>query len=147
MTLHIRTQIRHALVDQLKDKTSAGDRVFAARLVVNPEGDTPAIFVSAIRETSSRADSGGLLERFPEVRITAIIEAQSEAADDEADALALEIEQAIAADETLSGTAFDLSLEETEIQFEQGTRPLAMLELTYRVEASDFALPEISEEE
>lgn len=147
MTLHIRTQIRHALVAQLMGNTAADDRVKAARPEINKEGDTPVIYVSAISERSSPGGDGCPLERFPAVRITGIIEAQSDNADDEADALALQIEQVIALDETLSGTAFDLSLEETEIQFEQGESSLAMLELTYRVEAQEFVLPEINEEE
>lgn len=137
---HIRTQIRHGLVGLLTDETAAGVNVHAARPRPNPEGDLPVIFVSAISERSERVTDNSELTRYPAIRVTGFVSANVDTADDVADALALQIEIAVAADPTVNGLAFDTELIETELEFESGEQDMAAIELTYRFEATEISL-------
>lgn len=140
---HIRKQVRDAFVAQLLNQTVAQDRCLAARPVPNPEKNLPALFVWVRRETSSRDGTCLPLERRLDVRIVGFVQGRSDTVDDLADALALEVEKAIVADETLGGTVHELTLVQTEIEAELAQKALASVELTYSVEAQPTALADM----
>lgn len=141
---HIRTQIRAAFVAQLTDAgTAAGSRVWPSRPVKVPEDDMPSLHVSVLSETSERSGDCLPLERRPTIQVIGFVEADAAKAEDKGDALALEVEKAVAIDETMAGTLSDIVLTETNIEFERGKKVIAIVEMTFAAEAVPTALADM----
>lgn len=99
---HARAQIRQALVTRLTGLGSTGARVSANRVHVFESLDLPALRVYAESEDKQDELMGGRQQR----RVTFTIEAlakQNSALEDTLDQIALEVETAIAIDQTLGG--------------------------------------------
>jgi hypothetical protein len=140
-TLHPRQEIREALVAALTGTadprpTAAGERVFETRFVPWRTAQLPAISVYATAEQveeGSKSTAPRELTRWVSMTVDAVVVA-SENADDELDALCLEIETAIHADPTLAGKASDCILTSTELGTIADTgRPMAAAQLVYEV--------------
>lgn len=133
MATHPRQEIREAVVARLLDATRAQSRVYPTREVPWRRTELPAIAVYALSEGADSSRIPGDYVRTVAVAILACVSV-SDKVDDELDAIALEIETAIATDTTFGGKAVDAYLTETviEVTEEQG-RPLGAVRLTYDV--------------
>lgn len=133
---HPRTQIRQATIAALDGATAAGARVHDTRVDPFRKGDLPALSVYTLSESSDKASGG--LDREVQLEIAGWVSGADAAAVARAmDDLAVQIEDAMAADAGLRGTASDSVLTGTEpqIRAEDGkSDPLVgIITLTYTV--------------
>ena len=132
---HARTQIRNAVTALLKGNTTAGDNVFEARVYPLNDPKLPALLIYTKQETVGEQSMSRPRTQQRELFVTveAYVKARSNV-DEDTDTLALEIEQLIAADPSLSGLVKDTALDTTETQFsDDGERPIAVAMLTFSV--------------
>lgn len=134
MAVHPREAIRKAVVALLVEaNTDARDSVFPSREVPWRTVDLPGIAVYSLEETSTQPHPDAELERHVTVAIHAVVRL-TELVDDALDALSLQIERAMAADQTLGGTALLSFLVGTEISVDDSTsRPVGAVRLAYDV--------------
>ncbi len=134
MDLHPRQVIRRAVVDLLvAARTGAEDRVFPTREAPWRSIELPGIAVYSIEENSQRQTRDSELERHLILAIHAV-DRLSEGIDDSLDALSLQIEKAMAADQTLGGLAVSSYLAGSEISVDESTsRPVGAIRLAYEV--------------
>jgi len=137
---HARTQIRQAVIALLKGNTSAGNNVFEARVYPIDDPKLPALLVYTKLETLGEQSMSRPRTQQRELRLSieVYVKAQSKISgrkvDEDTDALALEIEQLIAADVTLGGLVKDIVLDTTETQFsDDGERPVAVAVMNYAI--------------
>ena len=140
MTVHPRQAIREAVVQLLIDaQTDAGRTVYPTREVAWRSVELPGIAVYTIEESSERPSYDGDLDRHLVLAITAVTRL-NEGVDDAIDQLSLQIEKAMAADQTLKGTALHSFLVGTEITIDDTTaRPVGAVRLAYEVRYSTSA--------
>ena len=133
--IHARTQIKEAVIALLKDNTSAGDNVFSSRIYAINEPKLPALLVYTKPETVGEQSISYPRTQHRELTVTIEIYVKSNSdVDDAADALALEIEQLIAAAPQLGGLVKDMVLDNTDIKYlDEGEKPIAVAILTYAV--------------
>lgn len=151
MPVHMRTQIRDALVAALREGgvsgNSWGSRVFASRRYPLARTDLPAILVYTLEESSGR-DTARNLQRQLSVAVEAVTEANG-TLDAELDELCRQAEASISVDPTLGGLVYDIELRGTQIalhpggadrkpEFETGGAAMAFL-ATYRTPVTDPA--------
>jgi len=132
---HIRKQIREAFAVALKrDATLVKRKVYSTRVFPLDGDKLPCIAVYTMSESSElmtigvktlRREASVVVEIY--IRITGTF-------DDDADAIAAQVEASIAQDTTLGGIAKDSILSSTEIEF-SGTAeaPIGVARLTYSV--------------
>ncbi len=136
---HVRKQIR----DQFASILAAGvtlvsSRVYATRVYPLTQAKLPAITVTANSESSElmtmAATMGGKsLDRTVEITVS-IYENATSALDSALDAIAVQVEEAIAADFTLGGIAKHSVLTSTSIGFSGETeQPVGVATLTFSV--------------
>lgn len=101
---HARTQIRNAVVALVTGLASTADRVYVSRLHPLPKDKVPALRVFVDDETIQRGTihDPSMLQRVVTIRIDCV-SALSEGLDGDLDQMALEVEEAIAADSNLGG--------------------------------------------
>lgn len=134
MATHQREVIRKAVVELLKrSNTAAGDSVFPTRVVPWRNVELPGIAVYSLEESSQREHERGPLDRRVVLAIHAVVRL-NESVDDALDELALQVEKAMAADQTLGGTAMISFLTETVMEVDESTaRPVGAVRLSYEV--------------
>ena len=133
MADHVRMQIRNQAVAQLTGLTTTAARVFDSRVYPLEDGNLPALLIYTKSETSEPIEIGTnrTSERLLSLNIEAYVKSTTNF-EDTLDTICKEVEQAIAADPTLSGKAKDCYLESTEIEFNaEGEKPLAFCSLTF----------------
>lgn len=140
---HRRQQIREAVAAVLVAAgTVAGARVYTTRMVPHRRAQLPAVSVYALEESvdsESRATSPRELTRRLQLAVEGAVEA-AENVDDALDALALELERAMHADDTLGGLAGDVLLSSTELAVaEEGAKPIGLVRLVYEVTYNTYA--------
>jgi hypothetical protein len=130
---HARTQIRQAVIALLKGNTSAGNNVFEARVYPIDDPKLPALLVYTKLETLGEQSMSRPRTQQRELRLSIEVYVKARGkVDEDTDALALEIEQLIAADVTLGGLVKDMVLDTTETQFsDDGERPVAVAVMNY----------------
>jgi len=129
----VRMQIRNQVVTQLTGLTTTAARVFDSRVYPLEDGNLPALLIYTKSETSEPIEIGTnrTSERLLSLNIEAYVKSTTNF-EDTLDTICKEVEQAIAADPTLSGKAKDCYLESTEIEFNaEGEKPLAFCSLTF----------------
>jgi len=132
---HVRQQIRDRIVSVLKSNVSlVKRRVFSSRVYALTEKDLPAITVYTGSEVSSRLNMGlNDLNRGLTLDVDIYVRSTS-AFDNDVDAIAVQIEEAIAGDFTVNGLAKEAVLTGTEIQFSgDAEQPIGVAKLTYSV--------------
>lgn len=132
---HARTQIRQAVVALLNGNTEAGNRVFSSRVHPLDDAKLPALLVYTSQENVGERSMQRprTQQRQLQLAVEGYLKARGDI-DAEADALALEVEQLIAADPTLAGLVKDISLESTSTQLSgEGEKPVAVITLTFAV--------------
>jgi hypothetical protein len=136
MPSHARKQIRDAVKATLLGLSVTGSRVYIGRARPLGENHPPTILIYSPLETARRENQDGELERllslFVEIRLVS-----TDAPDDALDAIALDVEAAMAADRRLGGLLTDMQLIGTEQAVErgeqqQGGRIAGGLRLEYR---------------
>lgn len=132
---HARTQIRQAVIALLKGNTSAGNNVFEARVYPIDDPKLPALLVYTKLETLGEQSMSRPRTQHRELRLSIEVYVKARGkVDEDTDALALEIEQLIAADVTLGGLVKDMVLDTTETQFsDDGERPVAVAVMNYAI--------------
>lgn len=132
---HARTQIRQAVVALLNGNTEAGNRVFSSRVHPLDDAKLPALLVYTPQENIGERSMQRprTQQRQLQLAVEGYLKARGDI-DAEADALALDVEQLIAADPTLAGLVKDITLESTATQLSgEGERPVAVITLTFAV--------------
>jgi hypothetical protein len=134
MAVHPRETIRKAVVALLvAAKTDAGDSVYPTREVPWRSVELPGIAVYALEESSQQSHPQADLDRHVVLAIHGVVRL-SEGVDDAIDALALQVEKAMASDTTIGGTAVVSYLAGTEISVDESTsRPIGAVRLAYDV--------------
>lgn len=152
---HQRQLIREAAAAALvAANTAAGSRVYETRQIPHRKLELPAIAVYTLQE-SVDADSASTAPRWLIRQVQLLIEAivkPGANVDDTLDAICLEIERAMHADETLGGTCWKSILSSTELDyFEEGDKEIGLAKLIYSVtyetqapDADDVELDDLS---
>lgn len=132
--MHARQQIR-ASVAAILTPNSAGAGVYPGRSTDFQAGDLPALTVHTDRETvSDQTTVGRPRQQWREVElvVTGYTTTGGEV-DDALDALAVEVETLLAADNTLGGLARDCWLLTSSIERDTQSTHAGAITLTYRV--------------
>jgi len=133
---HVRQQIRDDIVTTLTGLTTAGSNVFRSRIFPLEETNLPALCIYTKSETSEY-DTIGLprsVNRVLDVAVEAYVKGVSNY-DNTLDTIAVEVEEAIAADVTLGGLAKDAQITAFEADFAgDGEQPVAVGRFTVTVE-------------
>lgn len=132
---HVRKQIRDFIVAVLKGQTAAGQEIYAHRLRTLDASRLPAIGVATTDERSDiyRHDDDGCGKGYRRtLNITVDLYATGDRADDQADALAEQVEALMERDETFGGRVRDMALvSSADIYSEDGERMAGRKRLTY----------------
>lgn len=132
---HARTQLRQAVVSLLTGNTTAGNRVYSSRVYPLDEPKLPALLVFTPQDDMEKPSMQR--PRTQHRNLQLVIEGYVKARGDidvEADALALEVEELIGSDPTLSGLAKDAMIVSTTTQLSgEGDKPVAVVTLTFVV--------------
>jgi len=132
---HVRQQIRERIVSVLTTNVAlVSSRVYGTRVYSLTEADLPAITVYAGSETSGLQTVGlKTSQRIVSIQVDAYVRATSDF-DDDVDAIAVQIEEAIANDFTVNGLAKTAVLSSTEMNFSgEAEQPIGSARLTFDV--------------
>lgn len=132
---HVRQQIRDAVATTLTSAvTLVGGRVYTTRVHPLNEDLLPAISVYTGSELSDRYNAGVTdMNRQLSLEIDVYVR-ETSTFDDDADAIAVQIEEAMAGDFTIGGLAKSSVLTSTAIQFDgEADQILGVAKLTYQV--------------
>lgn len=133
---HVRQQIRDDIVTTLTGLTTTGSNVFRSRIFPLEDTSLPALCIYTKSEVSEY-DTIGLprsVNRVLDVAVEAYVKGVSNY-DNTLDTIAVEVEEAIAADVTLGGLAKDAQITAFEADFAgDGEQPVAVGRFTVTVE-------------
>lgn len=133
---HVRQQIRDDIVTTLTGLTTTGSNVFRSRIFPLEDTSLPALCIYTKSEVSEY-DTIGLprsVNRVLDVAVEAYVKGVSNY-DNTLDTIAVEVEEAIAADVTLGGLAKDAQITAFEADFAgDGEQPVAVGRFTITVE-------------
>ena len=133
---HVRQQIRDDIVTTLTGLTTTGSNVFRSRIFPLEQTNLPALVIYSKSETSEY-DTISLprsVNRVLAVAVEAYVKGVSNY-DNTLDTIAVEVEEAIAADVTLGGLAKDAQITAFEADFAgDGEQPVAVGRFTITVE-------------
>lgn len=132
---HVRKQIRDRVESILSTgATLVGGRVYPSRVYALSEAKLPAITIYTNSEASGLQTMGSkTLMRDLSLSVDAYVRV-TDTFDDDVDAIAVQIEEVIAADYTLNGLAKNTVLSSSEIEFDgEGERPVGVARLTYTI--------------
>jgi len=133
---HVRQQIRDDIVTTLTGLATTGSNVFRSRIFPLEQTNLPALVIYSKSETSEY-DTIGLprsVNRVLDVAVEAYVKGVSNY-DNTLDTIAVEVEEAIAADVTLGGLAKDAQITAFEADFAgDGEQPVAVGRFTITVE-------------
>lgn len=133
---HVRQQIRDDIVTTLTGLTTTGSNVFRSRIFPLEETNLPALCIYTKSE-ASEYDTIGLprsVNRVLDVAVEAYVKGVSNY-DNTLDTIAVEVEEAIAADVTLGNLAKDAQITAFEADFAgDGEQPVAVGRFTVTVE-------------
>jgi len=132
---HVRKQIRDRIASTLTSGVSlVSNRVYASRVYPLTEAKLPAITVYTGAEISNRLNMGlSDLNRSLSVEVDIYVRATG-TFDDDVDAIAVQVEEAIAGDFTVNSLAKEAVLTGTDIQFSgDAEQPIGVAKLTFTV--------------
>jgi hypothetical protein len=125
--------------------TSAGVHVFPTRMIPYKANELPALSVYTLSEVvdpDSRSTAPQELTRSLELAVEGCLEAKA-TVDDDMDALALQIEDAMMLDDTLGGKVSWVWLHSTEMTvLEKGDQRVGLVRLVFRAEYYSAAPPD-----
>ena len=132
---HVRKQIRDRIASVLSTSvTLVKRRVYASRVYPLTEDKLPAVTVYTGSENSNRLNMGvSDLNRSLTIDVDIYVR-MTQTFDDDVDAIAVQIEEAIANDFTVNGLAKEAVLTGTDIQFSgDAEQPVGVAKLTFTV--------------
>jgi hypothetical protein len=132
---HVRQQIRQRIGAVLSSGvTLVGGRVYRSRVYPLDASKLPAITVLTGSETSNLMVMGSkTLDRTVSIFVDCYVSVK-DTFDDDVDAIAVQVEEAIAGDFTVNGLAKTVILQSTEIDFSgEAETPIGVARLTYDV--------------
>jgi len=132
---HVRKQIRQRIAQVLSSGVPLVDnRVYRSRVYPLDASRLPAITVLTGSETSNLMVMGSkTLDRTVSIFVDCYVSVK-DTFDDDVDAIAVQVEQAIAGDFTVNGLAKTVILQSTEIDFSgEAETPIGVARLTYDV--------------
>lgn len=142
MAIHQRQVIREAVKAALLLKTAASDRVFETRLVPYKKMELPAVAVYTLEESvepDSKTTAPRELTRTLKLAVEACVR-EGDNVDDAMDAITLDVERAMHADETFGGACGRSVLASTDLTVtEIGDQPVGLALLTYTITYYTFA--------
>ena len=131
---HVRKQIRDAVKSAITGLSTTGSNAFNTRLHPLHENKLPAVNVYTANEESelvSITNSGCRLARTLELVVEVYVK-KSNGYDDDIDQIAVEVEEALNSDTTLSNLTKWVIPAEVEIRFEgEGEKPVAVATMTF----------------
>lgn len=131
---HARTQIKQAIVNLLTSNIGTAT-IIQSRVYPLEDSKLPAILIYARQETITEMTLSKPRTQYRTLSLVleGIVKANSNL-DSTLDNLALQIEQVLAVNTTLSGLAKDIILKDTEIQYhDEGDKPYGTMILTYHI--------------
>jgi hypothetical protein len=133
MPTHVRRQIREAAAGVLTGLTTTGTRVSQSRMRPRADALLPALLIETNEEQVSPHSIGAQLQRDLTLTVRGIAKAAADV-DDTLDAIALEVETALAGAPTLSGLASQSALQRITVDFDDSTdKPVGVIALDYQV--------------
>lgn len=128
---HIRKQIRDAVAALVTGLPLTGANVFVSRSIAVAKEQRPALCIYTLEEASGLDGSAQGLRREVTVIINIVLHAR-DSFDDDVDAIAVNVETAMAAQRTLGGLAYDCVLQSTRIGLQgQGENTVALAEMSF----------------
>lgn len=131
--MHMRGQIRAALIDTVTGLTTTGTNVFDSKIWNLDPNQLPCLVVNAPIDTviDIVMHPPRTQKRELALSVQAVVGAKDNVADI-IDKITEEVEIAVAGNLTLNGTATGLTLQSTDISFQsEGDRPYGIADLTY----------------
>jgi len=132
---HVRKQIRDRIASVISTAvTLVSQRVYTTRVYPLTAANLPAITVYTGAETSALQTMGSrTMMRNLDVAVDIYVRA-TETTDDDVDAIAVQIEEAVANDFTVNGLAKSVVLTGTDIDFNaEAEQPIGIARLTFSV--------------
>ncbi|MGI0527289.1 hypothetical protein [Rhizobium giardinii] len=131
---HIRTQIRHAVVELIKGSSLAGSRVEPSRARPLRRGEQTSAFVYTPAEQSEDLDTEGTQGRTIRVKIDTVTKGEEDARQDDLDDFAVFIEKAFANDPLLGGLASASQYRSTDFAANtEGEKTFQVMSITYEI--------------
>ena len=131
---HRRKEIRDRFITLLTGLTTTGSNVFRTRIFPLTSDELPGLCVFSEAEEIEQGAQGGALDRLLTVLVEAYVKDSSGDVDDTLDAIAEDVEAAIAADPTLSGLALSVFPASVEFEFDRQTeKPVGIMSIRYQV--------------
>jgi hypothetical protein len=132
---HNRQIIRDAIVALLTNATDCGGNVFANREQALWASEVPALLVTSQKESAQPRDISGqtyIRDLTIEIHIKVSV---NDTSDDALDAIALQVEQILGSDKSLSGTALSSTYLTTDLTFDvSGQTDKGVAVLTYQIQ-------------
>lgn len=130
MAVHIRAQVRAAIIAKLTGATAAAANVFPDPPATRPIDQRlmPAICVYTGQDVRGQASAG---MSTIDLRVEIVLLGFGAGVSDTLDGIQLEIETILAADPTLGGLAYDSAPEQTTLAVDKGAEPIGAQQLTY----------------
>lgn len=133
MTIHVRRQLREAASTLVAGLSTTGANVFQSRMRPPLEGQLPCLLVSTNDEVVDSATIDGKQMRELSLVVMGMAKATVDV-DDTLDAIALEVETAIATDADLGGLAASVDLRAIKVDFDHSTeKPVGLIQIDYRI--------------
>lgn len=130
---HVRRQLREAAAAALTGLTTTGAHVFQSRMRPQEDAGLPCLLVETNDEDIAAASVGAQQERDLTLLVRGIAKAAADL-DDTLDAIALEVETALAAVPTLGNKAAGMQLRGIKVDFDDSTnKPVGQITLDYRL--------------
>lgn len=130
---HIRKQVRDQVATTLTGLSTTGSNVFPTRFYSLEQSKLPGLIVYTNNEELVEQLTIGK-PRQQQRQLDIVIEgyAGGSTCDDTLDTIAVEVEEAIAADVTLGGLVKDCVLAGTEFEYEAEEKPHGLIRMTYQ---------------
>ena len=133
---HVRQQIRDAIVTALNGLTTTGSNVFRSRIYPLEKAKLPGLCIYTRSETTEfdTLTINRSVQRELEVAVEAYVSATANY-DNTLDTIAVQVEEALAADVTLGGLSKDMQVTAFEAEFAgDGEQPVAVGRFTVAVQ-------------
>lgn len=132
MANHLRRQIREAAATSLAGLTTTGSRVYQMRIYPLQDGELPGLLVFTKDEAAERVTfpRPSIFERSVELVVEGYAKANSDL-EDTLDAIAKEVEVAIATDPGFAGLAKSTTYRSTEVELVDAESPVGMVRIVF----------------
>jgi hypothetical protein len=132
--MHVRTQIRNAVVARLTGLPLTGANVFASRVYPIDDTQLPALLINTDGE-EIEPNATGLLIRSLALAIRVLVRKPGVGLDDDLDTIAEDVEEAMATGPLLAGASEQMTLTALAVEFDrEGDAPFGVLTLNYRID-------------